>query len=269
MVDILRVFAGVSLLPGKPINANKRKVKGISLKPALSPAAKRKARVAPNAFTPERWALCIGYICEGLTTTDAVELAGIPRVLLNGFLRTDPRVRAQWEEAKLAALRNAWDIDTIEGIMADIAAGHTIKKCVEEKRGLSREAFFKLALADPLIKEMYDEARKVQAETMSDDIVEIADEDDGDMTFDGKGNSANVNRSRLKVDTRKYIMAAVHHKRWAAKSSHEHDHKVIVDHAARLEEARARAEGVIDVTPPKGRIEFSSPSEGLDAEADA
>jgi hypothetical protein len=244
--DPLRTPTGVDLAPKRKRGRPKNRTADETV------SAQAVARVNPETFTPEKWAACIGYLCEGMSTADAVDLAGIPRVLLNGFLRTDPRIRAQWEEAKLAALRNAWDIEVLEDIMSEIAAGQTLKYAVEIKHDKKIEAFYRLVLSDPLVKEMYDEARKIQAEQMADDILEIADDQSGDMTFDGKGNSANVNRSRLRADTRKYIMAAIHHRRWGAKSTQEIDHKITVDHAARLEEARARAEGaVIDVTPGK------------------
>lgn len=55
---------------------------------------------------------------------------------------------------------------------------------------------------------MYDHAKRRQADIFIQEILEIAD-DNSDDKYAGKGNPAAVNRSRLMVDTRKWIACKV------------------------------------------------------------
>lgn len=61
----------------------------------------------------------------------------------------------------------------------------------------------------PLFKEQYLLAKKLQVETLIDEILAIADDSSGDFKVNDKGNlvpdSEHINRSRLRVDTRKWI----------------------------------------------------------------
>ncbi len=57
----------------------------------------------------------------------------------------------------------------------------------------------------------YARAREVQAELYADDIIEIADDADDDVLEDAKGNpvpnTARLNRDRLKIDARKWVIS--------------------------------------------------------------
>lgn len=57
----------------------------------------------------------------------------------------------------------------------------------------------------PEFAEAYAVARKSQLEYWADEIVDLSDDDTQDV-IDGKPNSAAVNRHRLMVDTRKFIL---------------------------------------------------------------
>ncbi len=54
-------------------------------------------------------------------------------------------------------------------------------------------------------------AREVQAELYADDIIDIADDADDDVLEDAKGNpvpnTARLNRDRLKIDARKWVIS--------------------------------------------------------------
>ena len=199
---------------------------------------------SPPTITEEQWAHALGLIADEVTRELALESAGITRYALEGILRTNAKMRAQWEDAKLAALRVRWDQDTLDMIMSNIAMGATVKAACEAAfRGDSIQAFYLLMLKDPLVKEQYDEARMIQAEKMAiDDMLEISDDDSNDETWDGKANSAAVNRSRLKADTRRWIASKLHYKRFGDKVQQDVNANVVVDHAARLDAARKRKE---------------------------
>lgn len=209
-----------------------------------------KVTKAKNArITEAKWCNLIGLISQGIGTVEAIRQAGVRKHALEGWLRTDEKAKAQWEDAKTTALWRNWDLETIEDIMADIAMGTTVKAAVE-KRSFERgndflNTFYRLLMRDQFVKEMYDEARMLQAEKMAiDDVLEISDDDSNDTTVDGKGNSANVNRSRLKVQSRQWIAGRMNFKRFGDRKQVDLDAKVTVDHAARLEEARRRKEAI-------------------------
>lgn len=198
-----------------------------------------------ETVTKTQWARVIGLIADGVKVAEAIVAAGIARYTLEGILRTDAKRKEQWEDAKISAVRRLWDMDTLDDILADVASGMSVMTAVGN-RGLGVHSFYKLVLNDPVSKDMYDSALKIQAETMSDEIIAIADHTSEDQYVDDKGNwkvnSEVVNRSRLKVDARKWKMAKLHWKRFGDKVQTENTHNVVVDHAARLEEARKRVE---------------------------
>ncbi len=69
--------------------------------------------------------------------------------------------------------------------------------------------------------EQYARAREAQAEVRADEIVDIADDASGDFTADKDGklvaNSEHIQRSRLRVDARKWIAAKLLPKRYGEK----------------------------------------------------
>ncbi len=66
--------------------------------------------------------------------------------------------------------------------------------------------------------EQYARAREAQAEVRADEIVDIADDDTNDFTADKDGNlvanNEHIQRSRLRVDARKWIAAKLLPKRY-------------------------------------------------------
>ncbi len=72
--------------------------------------------------------------------------------------------------------------------------------------------------------EQYARAREAQAEIRADEIVDIADDDTNDFTADKDGklvaNSEHIQRSRLRVDARKWIAAKLLPKRYGDKLQH-------------------------------------------------
>ncbi len=69
--------------------------------------------------------------------------------------------------------------------------------------------------------EQYARAREAQAEIRADEITDIADDASGDFTADKDGklvaNSEHIQRSRLRVDARKWIAAKLLPKRYGDK----------------------------------------------------
>jgi hypothetical protein len=222
--------------------------------PADSPNKKRhltqKAKVSKDAqITEARWRHLIGLVADGMSTKLAVEQAGVRKFALEAHLRLDPKAKAQWEDAKTSALWRNWDLETIESILAHVAMGGTVIQGIDkytfEHGADAHTQFYKLLLRDEIVKELYDEARQMQAEKMAiDDVLAISDNDADDVTDDGRPNAAAVNRSRLRVQSRQWIAERMSFKRFGDRKRVDLEANIVVDHAARLEEARRRKESI-------------------------
>lgn len=80
---------------------------------------------------------------------------------------------------------------------------------------------------DKEFSEKYARAKEQQCEFMADEILEISDNSSLDMAFteDGKPfiDKEHINRSRLRVDTRKWILSKLKPKKYGDKLAVEHD----------------------------------------------
>lgn len=106
-------------------------------------------------------------------------------------------------------------------------------------------------LLDERKKEFYDQyakAREMQAEYMFDEILDIADDGSNDwMEIETKSgrkievvNQEVLNRSRLRVDTRKWYLSKVLPKKYGDKTQVEHSGEINLSLAQRMEEAWKR-----------------------------
>jgi hypothetical protein len=113
-----------------------------------------------------------------------------------------------------------------------------------DDRGLDQSRFYYLMNRDENVRQMYEEARQIQAENMSDELQYIADFGLNDTYTDDKGRTRVdqdvVQRSRLRVDTMKWRMAKLHWKRFGDRVQQDQNIHMVVDHAERLEAARKR-----------------------------
>lgn len=219
------------------------------LVPHPAPAAhghtqKRRAPTAADIAAQlalDAWSRILGLIADGVLPHKALETVGATRALVEGMLRGRPEYRRQWEDAKIAALRRQWDADVLTDICNEIAAGLSVKKACES-RGKQAAMFVKIVLSDPLLREEYDAARKIRAELWADEQIEIADEDHNDMDLTGKGNTAAVARSKLRVETRAQLAGKFHREKFGEDKNKAQDVNVTVNvnAAERLEQARAR-----------------------------
>ena len=86
--------------------------------------------------------------------------------------------------------------------------------------------------------DQYARAREVQAEVWADEIVSIADDSSSDVTTDKDGkeivNHEHIQRSRLRVDTRKWVASKLLPKRYGDKLQHTGEGGGPVPHEHRL-----------------------------------
>lgn len=85
-------------------------------------------------------------------------------------------------------------------------------------------------LGDDEFRVQYARARTVQAETYAEEIVEIADDSERDVTIDANGvpmvNSEVVARSKLRVDARKWVASKLLPKKYGERQIIEQEGEV-------------------------------------------
>lgn len=201
-----------------------------------------------GAIDPQTWANFIGLVADGHSVPTAIERTGVTRYALNGLVRTNTKARAEYDDAKLAAVRRNWDMETVEEVLNKLMlcehGGHLNR--ILDDMGLDASSFYRLIHRDPLIRDMYDEARQIQAEAMGDLIRQIADDGTNDTYVDGRGNvrvdQDVMGRSRIRVDTYKWVMSKLHYKRFGDKQQVDQTIDLKVDHAAALKSGQRRLE---------------------------
>jgi hypothetical protein len=109
--------------------------------------------------------------------------------------------------------------DLIRKILEEISSSSSIsiaKAC--KKSGVDPRSFHRWIETDEELRQRYARAKELQAELMAEEIIQIADDDSEDEIFieedtkEGKSarrvmNSEFVQRSRLRVDARKWLAA--------------------------------------------------------------
>ena len=197
-------------------------------------------------FTEQSWVKFLGLVASGEGVPQSMRALRMTPSVLEGHLLADKKAKGQLDDAKVKALHRFWSEDVLEDVLVSIAMGATVKAAVTKVGMLDQLSnFYKLIMRDFNIKEAYEEARMIQAEKMAiDDIIEISDDTGDDETLDGKPNSAAVNRSRLRVDSRKWIASKLHYKRFGDRQMQDIEATVTIDHAARLEAARKRKDSM-------------------------
>lgn len=92
-------------------------------------------------------------------------------------------------------------------ICAEIAAGRSLRDICSDAGIPSQTTVFRWLSEGKDFREQYAHAREAQMDAMAEDILEIADE----------GNEEDVQRAKLRIDTRKWLMSKMAPKRYGDK----------------------------------------------------
>lgn len=120
---------------------------------------------------------------------------------------------------------------TAELICARLADGENLTSICKTPGMPRRQTVHQWRMKNPGFAASYARAREIGMESMSDDVLTIADDDTLDR-IDGEPNHVAVQRARLQVDTRKFLMAKLAPHVYGDKVQHEHSGTV--DHAVTL-----------------------------------
>jgi hypothetical protein len=221
-------------------------------------------------MTPARWQKIIEATAHGANRKDAAKAAGISRRTIDAYLIANVKAYGELRDAQLLHLRRFWPTHKIEKLLAKVAIGKTLQNAASEC-GIDRKmlsSLYTLLLKDRTIRKMYDESRELQAESFADEILNIADDSDNDRLENGRINHEAVNRSKLKVDTRKWLMGSYVKRRFGDHKHVEHSGDLNINHAAvlsggrkRLEKLHAERAGKAPAKPEPGTVTIEGEAE--------
>lgn len=220
-------------------------------------ANKQKRKQTPtgtrkNELTTDRWKIYLQYIANGATRAEASRAAQVSQQTVQAYLIAEPTAIADIRTAERAWIRRDWPIERIEDFLVLVAMGKTNIDAAAELEWMEGELdqLMKIILHDEGVRNMYDEARKLQMETWGDEMIEIADEATNDTyeSTDRSGNSITktdhevIGRSKIRIQTRQWLMSRLHHERFGDRIQQDISGELNVNHADLLDMARKRRE---------------------------
>jgi hypothetical protein len=133
-----------------------------------------------------------------------------------------------------------------ENFIEQVYRGRSLKSLVEDDpRLVSYEDFLRWIKRDATRHERFKEAQEMRTEFLAGEILEIAD---GAEAVDPASNDT-VNRDKLRIDTRKWLMGAHNRKRYGETKQIELGGTISITEALAQAQARVIEGEVIDVTP--------------------
>lgn len=115
-----------------------------------------------------------------------------------------------------------------EYICMEIEKGAATRNAV--RAFMSSKTFYELMEQFPDLVKRYARACEARAESIFEDILEIADEANADLTISEKGqlivNGEAVQRSKLRVDARKWVLSKLDPKKYGEKQQLEHSGEI-------------------------------------------
>lgn len=115
-----------------------------------------------------------------------------------------------------------------DDICERIADGESLRDICADEHMPSKSALFKWLNEKPEIVDQYARAKEEQADAIFDEILNIADDARNDwMERNGEDegwqvNGEHIQRSRLRIDARKWMAGKLRPKKYGDKVSHEH-----------------------------------------------
>lgn len=123
-------------------------------------------------------------------------------------------------------------------VIDSIAHGKSLSQVLrDDQREIDYNDFYRWIKKDPSRNQLFTEAQEMRTEFMAGEIIEIADANDS---------LEDVQRSRLKIDTRKWLMGAHNRKKYGETKTVELGGSISITDA--LAAAQARVIDLVDVT---------------------
>lgn len=115
----------------------------------------------------------------------------------------------------------------IDRILEAVSSGTSLKKACKVEKEINRPKFYRLMDADKELADRYARARKQGWACMADEIMDIADDGENDYTEDEDGkqivNYDHIQRSKVRIDTRKWLLSKMLPKTYGDKQEIKHE----------------------------------------------
>ena len=139
-----------------------------------------------------------------------------------------------------------------ENFIEQVYRGRSLKSLVEDDhRVVSYEDFLRWVKRDPQRNERFKEAQEMRTEFIAGEIIEIAD---GVESMDPSSPDT-VNRDKLRIDTRKWLMSAHNRKRYGEVKQVELGGSISITEALAQAQMRVIEAEVLDVADVTPRLE--------------
>jgi hypothetical protein len=146
-----------------------------------------------------------------------------------------------------ALLHTQYEI-MFESFIEQVYRGRSLRSLVEDDpRLVSYEDFLRWIKRDPQRHERFKEAQEARTEFLAGEILEIAD---GAEAIDPNSNDT-VNRDKLRIDTRKWLMSAHNRKRYGESKSIELGGTISITEALAQAQARVIDAEIVEVEPKR------------------
>ena len=116
--------------------------------------------------------------------------------------------------------KQKFTIELFESICTEIATSSVGLNQICKQHGVSTVSFYDWIKKDTELLNKYTRAREDQADYLADEIITLSDDKTSDYVegeFGKVGNAANVARSRLQVEARKWIASKLKPKKYGDK----------------------------------------------------
>lgn len=157
---------------------------------------------------------------SGLSSPPGVDMSKEPAQAET--LQTSTALPTREQATAATGRRTTYCPATAELIAARLADGETLSSICRTPGMPRRQTVHQWRMKIPAFADLYARAREIGMESMADDVLTIADDDSGDRDADGKPNSASVQRARLQVDARRFLMSKLAPKVYGDRTTVEH-----------------------------------------------
>jgi hypothetical protein len=130
--------------------------------------------------------------------------------------------------------------ETATEICGRLSEGSSLRSICADEGMPSKSTVMRWLAAHAEFRDQYARAREAQADYWAEEIIEISDDGANDTYKDGEGNERTnqdvIARSRLRVDTRKWLMARMAPKKYGDKITQELTGGLTITHEEALGE---------------------------------
>jgi hypothetical protein len=143
--------------------------------------------------------------------------------------------------AEKAGRPTVYSLELAAEICARLTEGEPLVKICRDEHIPSTTTVYRWLATNEPFRDLYARAREDQADTLADQIIDIADENPATIVGEEDGkevvrvDSAAIAHQRLRVDARKWIAAKLKPKKYGERVDHDHSGEIDHKHAIKLE----------------------------------